>query len=166
MIVRTCPKCHETYPHTPEFFYRDKHRKSGLCSWCRKCSGIRARAYHHDNKEKCRLKRKRYYVLNRVGEYAKNSAYRKTRRGHIAGIVGAIKQRCNNPINPGYANYGGRGISLCFTPSELYDWCVTRNIDPRGLDIHRKLFGGDYTLDNIEFLTRSQHTTLHNLEGH
>ncbi len=25
----------------------------------------------------------------------------------------ALKQRCSNPLNPGYVNYGGRGITIC-----------------------------------------------------
>ena len=85
--------------------------------------------------------------------------YRKTFAGYAALLISRIKQRCNN-------QYSGRGIKLCFTRVELLGWLKENNIDPRGLDIHRIEFNGNYTLGNIEFLTKSEHTILHNTRGH
>jgi hypothetical protein len=39
----------------------------------------------------------------------------------------AIRQRCNNPKNEAYHNYGGRGIRVCKewdNFKEFYDWCI------------------------------------------
>jgi len=80
-------------------------------------------------------------------------------------MVAGAKQRCENRNNPRYSCYGGRGIRLHFGTGKLYEWCLLNSIDPRGLEIHRIDNDGDYTLDNIEFLTKSEHTTLHNLKG-
>lgn len=66
----------------------------------------------------------------------------------------AIKNRCNNPTDAGYANYGGRGIRVCDA------WLVFENFlrdvgtrpEP-GLTIERKDVNGNYEPGNVEWKT-------------
>jgi hypothetical protein len=41
-------------------------------------------------------------------------------------------QRCSNPENPDYKNYGGRGIKVCNEWKEnfvnFYNWAITNRI--------------------------------------
>ena len=76
-------------------------------------------------------------------------------------FVAAIKQRCTNSNHSAYKNYGGRGIKLCFNVDELLGWLISNNVNPRGLCIHRISNDDNYTLDNIDFLTKNEHTKLH-----
>lgn len=38
-MTKTCTKCRETLPATPEYFYKDNRVASRLQSWCKKCRG-------------------------------------------------------------------------------------------------------------------------------
>ena len=66
----------------------------------------------------------------------------------------AAKQRCTNPNNPGYKNYGGRGIVCHIAPKEL----IT-NIGYRpsvGYSLDRINNDGHYEVGNIRWATREQ----------
>jgi hypothetical protein len=72
----------------------------------------------------------------------------------------AIKHRCCNPKNPGYRNYGGRGIKIY--QGWLDDWrsFVCYIIDelgerPDGKSIDRIDNDGDYVPGNLQWETRS-----------
>lgn len=60
-----------------------------------------------------------------------------------------IKQRCCNPNDKAYPNYGGRGIK-CYinTVDELVK---TLGLKPKGYSIDRIDNDGDYTLDNVRW---------------
>ncbi len=116
------------------------------------------------DKAKRREISRRYYVRNKAKIYANIKAYRKTYRGYVTLLVTNIRQRCTNTKGRPYPTY--KTVKICFTSEELYRWLVLHEIDPRGLDIHRIQFDGNYSLDNIEFLTKGKHTRLHNLRGH
>lgn len=62
-------------------------------------------------------------------------------------------QRCYNPNNPGYANYGCRGISVCknwqtFLP--FYGWAI--KFWKPGLYIDRRNFNKGYSPSNCRFV--------------
>ena len=162
MLYRCCSRCKTNYPHTKKYFALDKRKKSGLSSQCRKCRYAGGLMWRRKNKEKCREYAREFYRRNKEKEYARVKKYGKTFSGCITKLLGRIKQRCNNPKNPRYCQYGGRGIKLCFNRNELLDWLQTHNVNPQGLEIHRMDNNGDYTLDNIRFLAKSEHTILHN----
>ena len=146
METKACTKCGVEKPRTKEYFVLDGRRSDGLGSKCRKCANSENVGWRKKNPEYSKKYLRKYY---------------KTLRGHISKLVGAIKNRCTHPSQSRYKYYGGRGIKCGFTSNELYNWLITNNIDPRGLQIHRIDNNENYTLGNIEFLNISAHTKLH-----
>ena len=37
MTMQTCPQCKDSLPHTSDYFYRNKTKKSGLNTLCKRC---------------------------------------------------------------------------------------------------------------------------------
>lgn len=67
-----------------------------------------------------------------------------------------MHQRCTNPNNPAFKNYGARGIFICeewndFT--KFYKWCIENGWE-KGLEIDRKDNNKGYSPDNCWFTTR------------
>lgn len=161
-------------------FYKDKQKLVGYTSRCKLCINKQHKVYRQahkieaaeyqrkyckENRNKRREYGRKHYKNNKEKEHKRTMRYKKTLKGYVVHLVAGIKQRCNNPNNSRYENYGGRGIKVCFNSNELFLWLIEKEIDPRGLEIHRIDNNGNYVLENIEFLTKSKHTILHNLEG-
>ena len=159
--MKKCSKYETEYPARTEYFYLDKRAKDGLGSQCKQCHGECGKKYRDTHKNEVVEHNRKYHTIHRVERVGRDNEHRKTIPYRITKILSGIKQRCYNHNCDCYKHYGGRGITLEFTRKELEDWLSENNIDPRGLDIHRKDNDGNYTLDNIEFLTHSEHTTLH-----
>ena len=155
--MKTCTKCEQKYPATTEYFSPEKRTKIGLQSRCKVCIREYARKYAI-----------KYYYKHRNRLLEQNRKRAKDRYatfdGYVGYLISSIKTRCGNPKVWNYNRYGGKGISLEFTKQELLNWLPENGIDPRGLQIHRKDNNKNYTLGNIEFLTASKHTALHNKE--
>lgn len=68
-----------------------------------------------------------------------------------------MKQRCYNPNNKGYKNYGGRGISICDEWKNdfmsFYNWSIENNYK-EGLSIDRINVNGNYEPSNCRWTTR------------
>lgn len=66
--------------------------------------------------------------------------------------------RCTDPANKRYADYGGRGISVCdewmSDRYSFYRWCVTNGIQSH-LQIDRKDNDGPYSPANCKFSTQT-----------
>lgn len=92
-----------------------------------------------------------------------NQKYYNTIKGYLGNIYSSMNQRCNNPKDPGYKYYGGRGIELRFTVDDFRKHAleVLAGRDPHGLDIHRTDNDGHYEIGNIEFLTPAKHRAKH-----
>jgi len=61
MPDKICTKCKNTFPITPEYFYRNKSHKDGLSSRCKECG----RQQRQQNREKLRRRQQRYVERNR-----------------------------------------------------------------------------------------------------
>jgi len=76
------------------------------------------------------------------------------------GVWADMKQRCYNPNNPRYKDYGGRGIRVC------REWHMVKGflqwVDsvgrPDGYQLDREDNNGDYEPDNCRFVTPKQNT--------
>lgn len=71
-----------------------------------------------------------------------------------------MKQRCTNPSNPNYCNYGGRGIKVCvewFSYDNFYEWVLSQgyddSLDRKYQSIDRVNVDGDYEPSNCRLAT-------------
>ncbi|EQK46950.1 hypothetical protein LPC27_03930 [Paraclostridium bifermentans] len=67
-----------------------------------------------------------------------------------------IKQRCNNPKNPRYKNYGGRGIEVCEEWANNFisfkNWAIKNNYNDN-LTIDRVDVNGNYEPSNCRWIS-------------
>ena len=73
----------------------------------------------------------------------------------------AAKQRCENPNDPGYRNYGGRGIKFMFPSVKeagLY-LLNTYGLPKRELEIDRIDNNKDYAPGNLRFVTHTENNS-------
>ena len=87
--TKVCSRCKKQLPATIEFFYVDKHLKSGLCSACKKCHSIKNMEYHKNNHKRNRKKKReyarRYYQQNcrgKIKAYHLKARYNLTLKQH------------------------------------------------------------------------------------
>jgi hypothetical protein len=83
------------------------------------------------------------------------------RRRHLAQpeyyAWNAMKQRCSNPRNASFKNYGGRGISVCARWAESFEaFIADMGPRPKGLTIDRLNNDGNYEPSNCRWATREQ----------
>lgn len=67
----------------------------------------------------------------------------------------AMRQRCNNPKNRAFQNYGGRGIIICESWDNFINfksWALSNGYK-EGLELDRKDNSGNYTEKNCRFVT-------------
>ncbi len=84
----------------------------------------------------------------------------------LYGVWAGMKNRCTNPNNQAYNNYGGRGISVCDewikSPVVFIDWGL-RNGYKSGLEIDREDNESGYSPSNCRFVTGK--TNMRNTRG-
>lgn len=74
-----------------------------------------------------------------------------------------MRKRCEDPSNPGYRNYGARGISICdrWQNVELFFGDLIGFWPGRDYEMHRIDRDGDYEPLNVEWVERSDHRRIH-----
>lgn len=76
---------------------------------------------------------------------------------HLYAVWNGIKQRCTNPNNNSYHNYGGRGIRMDDTWANNYEsfyyWAIQSGYK-RGLEIDRIDNNGNYCESNCRFVEK------------
>lgn len=71
----------------------------------------------------------------------------------------AQQQRCENPRNPGYADYGGRGITFEFdSPTAAAEWVMWELGLERDKELDRIDNDRGYAPGNLRWVSRSQNT--------
>ena len=156
--MKACTKCKTEYAATTEYFCADRSKKDNLYPSCKICSNKEKKRHYANNREKL-LKKQKLYQSKGHGKLLHKEAmqkYRKTFNGHIRRLLNRMKYRCTAKNDPRYKDYGGRGIELKITFEELFTWCVNNKVDPRGLQVDRIDNDGNYSLDNIQFVTAKE----------
>lgn len=71
--------------------------------------------------------------------------------------VQAMKNRCERPTNPGYPNYGGRGIRFDFkSVTEATQWIMDNLGLEKDKELDRINNNGNYAPGNIRYATKSE----------
>lgn len=149
MKTKICSKCgKEKLLSNFHKCKKGKFKRKSVCKLCRKKqyknNYTQIKKYQKLHKKEIDINRQKYY---------QQYPWRKT--------LERIKQRCNNPKNDSYKNYGGRGIKCLITEEEVKElWFRDKASEMKKPSIDRIDNDGDYTFDNCRFIEMSENTSI------
>jgi len=121
-------------------FYNNKSQKDGKDRICKVCSRKNTDNYQKNNKEK-------YLANQALGQRRCKEKY------PWKFVFVGIKQRCTNPNNNRFQDYGGRGIKCLITEAEVKElWFRDKAYLMKRASIDRKDNDGNYTFENCRFI--------------
>lgn len=118
-----------------------------LQEWCSLLHVNYSRAWerHHDGLTPARI----FNPERRGTKHGLYSKYRKTFH-----VWQQMHQRCVNPKNEQYCNYGARGIHVCQRWKSFKSFIDDMGPCPSGLSIERKNVNGNYTPSNCVWIPK------------
>ena len=134
----------------------------GVHSLCRKqnvlwecaciCGGL-TKAYAHDLRAG---KVKSCGCLSKEGMHTTHGKARAgNKRSREYSVWATMLQRCANPTNKNYFNYGGRGITVCRRWLAFENFYADMGACEKGLTLERKNNSRGYSKSNCEWTTRA-----------
>ena len=91
--------------------------------------------------------RKNVFCKNCIPAYSRTSTYASWE---------AARSRCNNPANPAYEFYGGRGIKMCHEWNDFQTFLKDVGERPHNFVLDRIDPDGDYCKENCRWVDRSE----------
>ncbi len=145
MKTKLCTKC-DKVKELSEFSI-DKNRKDGVFPHCKLCKKDYMKIWRKNNRRKIKDYQKKNKVKssNSIRNYYLEFPWLK--------VLVDLNQRCNNPKNNDYKNYGGRGIKNLLSKENIQVlWFRDKAYNMKKPSIDRKDNDGNYEFDNCEFI--------------